>query len=74
MCGTQVITTDWGAFPETVEHGQTGWRCRTLDHFISAAENSRKFDPAYISQRAASLYSMEIVEPRYLEYVVRHLP
>jgi glycosyltransferase involved in cell wall biosynthesis len=68
MCGTPVITTDWGAFPETVEHGRTGWRCRTLDHFIWAAENLRQLDPAYIRQRAASLYSMESVKPRYQEY------
>ena len=32
------------------------------------AENLRQFDPAYISQRAASLYSMEAVKCRYLKY------
>jgi glycosyltransferase involved in cell wall biosynthesis len=68
ICGAPVITTDFGAFPETVEHGCNGWRCRTLDHFIWAAENLRQFDPAHNSQRAASLYSMEAVKPRYREY------
>jgi glycosyltransferase involved in cell wall biosynthesis len=68
MCGTPVITTDWGAFPETVEHGRTGWRCRTLDHFLWAAESLQQFDPTYISQQAASLYSMDAVKYRYQEY------
>ena len=68
FCGTLAVTTDRGTFPETVEHGHTGWRCRTLDHFIWAAENLRKFDPAYISQRVTGLYSMEAVKPRYQGY------
>jgi glycosyltransferase involved in cell wall biosynthesis len=68
FCGTPVITTEWEAFPETFEHGRSGWRCRRLDHFVWAAENLRQFDPAYISQRAASLHSMEAVKPRYQEY------
>lgn len=30
MCGTPVITTDWGVFAETVIQGVTGFRTRTL--------------------------------------------
>ena len=45
MCGTPVVTTDFGAFPETVEHGKTGFRCHTLDHFLFAARNVSMLDP-----------------------------
>ena len=68
MCGTPVISTDWGAFPEPVEHGHTGWRYRTLDHFTWAAKNVGDFDAAYIRQRAVARYSMDAVKLRYQEY------
>ena len=68
MAGTPAITTDWGAFPETVEHGKTGFRCRTLDHFRFAAKEAPKLDPKYIHRRAVANYSMDRVRHRYQEY------
>ena len=68
MCGTPVITSDWGAFPETVEHGKTGWRCRTLDQFVWAAQNTAHFDTSYIRNRAVAKWSLEKVAEMYQEY------
>jgi glycosyltransferase involved in cell wall biosynthesis len=68
MCGTPVITTDFGAFPETVEYGKTGFRCHTLDHFLFAARNVSKLDPQYIRQRAIVNYSLDRVRLQYQEY------
>jgi glycosyltransferase involved in cell wall biosynthesis len=68
MAGTPAITTDWGAFPETVEHGRTGYRCRTLDHFLFAAKNAPRLDPEYIHRRAVANWSMDRVRHRYQEY------
>lgn len=39
MCGTPVITSDWGAYPETVLHGVTGYRCRVFEEFCRAVNN-----------------------------------
>lgn len=35
--GTPVLTTNWGAFVETVKDGVTGYRCSTLQEFADAA-------------------------------------
>lgn len=67
-CGTPVITTDWGAFTETVEQGKTGYRCRTFEDFCRAAEDVRSLDPEYIRNRAISLYSVDIVKYQYEKY------
>ncbi len=68
LCGTPVISTDGGAFPETVEHGRTGFRCHTLDHFVWAAKNVHTLDRAYIRRRALSLYSLDRVGAMFEEY------
>jgi glycosyltransferase involved in cell wall biosynthesis len=68
LCGTPVITTDWGAFPETVEHGKTGYRCRSHEQFCWAARNVHKLDPAYIRERAVANWGLERVGSMYEEY------
>jgi glycosyltransferase involved in cell wall biosynthesis len=68
LCGTPAITTDWGAFPETVEHGRTGYRCRTLEQFAWAACNVDRLDRQYICQRAVNNWSLWQVRWAYQEY------
>ena len=71
MAGTPAITTDWGAFPETVEHGKTGFRCRTLNEFVRAARQAPTLNPHYIHDRAVARYSMEAVKWQYQTYFER---
>lgn len=71
MAGTPVITTDFGAFTETVQHGFTGFRCSTLNEFVHAAKNVHKLDPMYIHRRAVNLYGMNSVRHQYQTYFNR---
>jgi glycosyltransferase involved in cell wall biosynthesis len=65
MTGTPVLTTTFGAFTETIEHGKTGYRCHTLGDFLTALDRIETLDRTYISQRAHSLWSLEAIAPQY---------
>jgi glycosyltransferase involved in cell wall biosynthesis len=71
MCGTPVISTDFGGFVETVEHGKTGFRCSYLGEFVRAIHDCAKLTPAYIWNRAVCNYSMQAVAPQYEAYFRR---
>ncbi|MBQ7652677.1 MAG: glycosyltransferase [Victivallales bacterium] len=68
MCGTPVITTDWGAFPETVIHGRTGFRCRTQTDFLEAIRLAPKLDRLAIRHSSIDRFSLEKIAPIYEKY------
>ena len=71
-CGTPVITTDWGAFTETVAHAETGFRCRTLQEFVDAAGRLNRLLPAAdIRARVEARYSLDVVGAQYEAYFER---
>jgi glycosyltransferase involved in cell wall biosynthesis len=71
LCGTPVITTDWGAFSETVQQGVTGFRCRTLREFCDAADAVDKLDYQGIRDYAVSRFSTDVVAEQYETYFHR---
>ena len=71
MTGTPVITTDWGAFTETVVDGVTGYRCRTFGEFVQAAKDAPQLDRQAIRDRAVATYSLEAIAPRYERFFHR---
>lgn len=72
-CGTPVITTDWGAFTETVIDGVTGFRCRTFGEFKRAAQRVGELDPEVIASRIEATYGLDAIGKRYENYFERLL-
>lgn len=68
FCGTPVITTNWGAFAETVKHGKTGYRCQSMEQFEWAVNNIGKIKPQVCRDWAYNNYSMARVALKYEEY------
>jgi glycosyltransferase involved in cell wall biosynthesis len=62
LSGTAAVTTDWGAFPETVPDE---YRFRTLAEAATATKRALEADPAAIRQRALDRYSLDAVAPMY---------
>jgi len=74
LCGTPVITKDYGAQTETVEQGVTGLRCHTLEDYCLGIQMAQegKFDRVKIRERAVQKYDMKQVGKTY-EYILKCL-
>jgi len=71
MCGTPVISTDFGVFTETVLQGITGYRCSTMAEFKWAVENIEKIKPKNCKEWAVNNFSMDVIGKRYQHYFER---
>lgn len=68
LSGTPVICTDSGAFTETVQHGVTGYRCRTFEQFVWAAKNIENISSKDCLEWAFMNYNFDRVGKMYKEY------
>lgn len=71
LSGTPAVTSDWGAFPETVEEGITGYRFRRIAEGVRAVEAAEALSPTKIRNRALERYSLEAVGPQFLRWFQR---
>lgn len=67
--GTPVISSDWGAFTETVIHGRTGYRCSDIAQIVTAIGkvNNGEISPSECGIFARN-FTNEMVWPRYEQY------
>jgi FkbM family methyltransferase len=67
LSGTPVISTDFGAFPETIKHGYNGYRCRTFKEFVDAVKNIDKLKPSDC-RKWGMKYTLDETAPLYKRY------
>jgi glycosyltransferase involved in cell wall biosynthesis len=56
-CGTPVVTTNWGAAPELVDDGVTGFRRDGTDDLVAATRTIGEIDPAACRRRVEEKFS-----------------
>jgi glycosyltransferase involved in cell wall biosynthesis len=71
MAGCPVVTTDWGAFTETVKPGVSGYRFHTLQQGADAVRKAILLDRKKVQEYALQNYSLEAVAPMYNEWFDR---
>lgn len=74
LCGTPVITTNFGVFSETVKNGENGYRCDVFRDFVAAARATEKFSTAKrrkIRNEAQKRFSTAQASKLYQQYFSR---
>ena len=59
LCGTPLISVDYGAFTETVKEGVTGYRCNTLGDWVAAIDKSKTLSRDLCAAFTRPRYSLE---------------
>lgn len=65
LCGTPLVSTDYGAFTETVQHGVNGYRCKTLCDWLEALDQVGQLDRQAIATAARERYSLQTCGAQY---------
>jgi len=65
LSGTPAVTTDWGAFTETVVPGLSGYRFHTLAEGCEMTRAAMELDRLGVAAYAESHYSLEAVGPQF---------
>ncbi len=64
LCGTPVISVNYGAMTETVQPGM-GFRCHTLQDWLDAIDDVGTLNRTFIAKTARAKYSLEACGAKY---------
>lgn len=70
FCGTPAITSDFGAFVETIDDGVTGMRCQTQEDWLNAIDFSHLMARRAVRDRALRLWDSHNVSHQYLSALI----
>jgi glycosyltransferase involved in cell wall biosynthesis len=67
LCGTPVLGSSYGSFTETIEHGKTGYQCRTLGDYLAGLEQIENgvISREYVRQFAVENFDMYKLAHKY---------
>lgn len=68
FCGTPAVTSDWGAFSETVKPGVSGYRFRSLAEGCEAVEKAMLLDRTKVAAYADNTFSLTAVAPQFTRW------
>jgi glycosyltransferase involved in cell wall biosynthesis len=71
LCGTPVLSTPWGGFPEYLEHERTGYLCKDVSEFVDAIGIVGDLDRRYVRLRAQTLFGWAAGKFAYQQYFAR---
>ena len=69
LTGTPLVAVDYGAFTETVVHGVTGFRCKTLGDWSAATNTAGSLDRENVAAIARGKYSLEACAEQYRQAI-----
>lgn len=72
LCGTPVLGSAFGSFTETIQHGHTGYRCRTLGDWLAAIERIEEWPAVHratIAEHTRLRYDMRVLAMQYDEVI-----
>lgn len=71
LCGVPVIASPFGAYSETIKHGETGFVCHTLADVLRAAKDVDRLDERKIRDWALGRFTLGVAARRYDEWLTR---
>lgn len=69
LSGTPVLATAWGAFPEIIRSGVSGWCCASPGEFVRAARKARSIRRQGVRDWALRHFTVDAVAASYRRYL-----